>query len=79
MRPIAVLAICVPVIAAAQVRMGVPPPRFSPPRQVIAQPAGALGGSFASIGISRPLGGIALPGALPVLTPRPRRANGGYR
>jgi len=53
-------------------------PRATPP-PVISGPAGALGGSFASVGISRPLGGIALPGTPQQPVRSGRYPNQGYR
>ncbi len=74
MRILAALFTLLPVAAPAQSRgPGLPPP-------VAVRSAGALGGSYAGQGISRPLGGIAPPsyqsGARPAPTPTP---NGGYR
>lgn len=74
------LAILFSVEAAAQRRApapAIPPVRVAPVASAPSS-AGALGGSFASVGMSRPLGGIAPPSAL-ALPPRNRATVSGYR
>jgi hypothetical protein len=77
------LAILISAGAQAQHRAGAPPRAFSPPtisvpsaisQQRAGAPVvpsvGALGGSFASVGMSRPLGGVAPPSFPSSGTPR---------
>lgn len=84
MRTLAI-AMCLPVLAIAQTRSGYP--RAAPP-PFVQRPAGALGGNFGTMGSSRPLGGVELPGAgiraaqaqfqPPPLVPRTGYGYGGY-